>query len=51
MDVKIILKINLVSEHIPSGFAMSTISSFRSIENKHEVCRGKYFENLDEKVL
>ena len=30
-----------VSEHIPSGFSMSTISSFRSIENKREVYRGK----------
>ena len=30
-----------VSKHIPSGFSMSTISSFRSIENKHGVCRGK----------
>ena len=29
-----------VSKHIPSGFLMSTISSFRSIENKHGVCRG-----------
>ena len=29
-----------VSEHIPTGFAMSTISSFRSIENKHDVYRG-----------
>ena len=28
-----------VSEHIPSGFLMSTISSFRSIENKHGVYR------------
>ena len=26
-----------VSEHIPSGFSMSTIASFRSIENKHDV--------------
>ena len=26
-----------VSKHIPSGFSMSTISSFRSIENKHDV--------------
>ena len=26
-----------VSEHIPSGFSMSTISSFRSIENKYDV--------------
>ena len=30
-----------VSEHILSGFSMSTISSFRSIENKHGVYRGK----------
>ena len=26
-----------VSEPIPSGFSISIISSFRSIENKHEV--------------
>ena len=32
-----------VSEHIPSGFSMRTISSFRIIENKHtDVYRGKY---------
>ena len=30
-----------VSEHIPSGFSMSTISSLKSIENKHDVYRGK----------
>ena len=30
------------SEHIQSGFSTSTISSFRSIENKLDVCRGKY---------
>ena len=30
-----------VSEHIASVFSMSTISSFRSIENKHDVYRGK----------
>ena len=30
-----------VSEHIPSGFSMSAISSFRSIQNKHDVYRGK----------
>ena len=30
-----------ISEDIPSGFSMSTISSFRSIENKHDVYRGK----------
>ena len=28
-------------EHIPSGFSMTTISSFNSIENKHAVNRGK----------
>ena len=28
-------------EHIPSGFSMSTISSFITIENKHDVYRGK----------
>ena len=30
-----------VSEHIPSGFSMSAISSFRNIEIKHDVYRGK----------
>ena len=30
-----------VSEHIPSGLSMSTISSFRRIENKYDVYRGK----------
>ena len=30
-----------VGKHIPSGFSMSTISSFKSIENKHVVYRGK----------
>ena len=30
-----------VSENIPSVFSMSTISLFRSIENKRDVCRGK----------
>ena len=30
-----------VSKHIPTGFSMSTISSFRSMENKHDVYRGK----------
>ena len=29
------------SEHIPSGSSMSAISLFRSIENKHDVYRGK----------
>ena len=32
-----------VSEHIPSGFSMSSISLFRSIENKHDVYRGKNY--------
>ena len=30
-----------VSEHILSGISMSTISSFKSIESKHDVYRGK----------
>ena len=30
-----------VSEHIPSDFSMSTIPTFGSIENKHDVYRGK----------
>ena len=30
-----------VSEDIPSGFSVSTISSFRNIENKHDVYRDK----------
>ena len=30
-----------VNKHIPSGFPMSTISSFRSIENKHDLYRSK----------
>ena len=30
-----------VGEHIPSGFSMSTISSFKNIENMHDAYRGK----------
>ena len=30
-----------VIKHISPGFSMSTISSFRSIKNKHDVRRGK----------
>ena len=47
MDVKIILKIQVgkhipkVGKHIPSGFWVSTITLFKSIENKHDVSRGK----------
>ena len=37
-----------VDKHIPSGFSMSTISSFKSLENKHDVFRGT---RLHEKVL
>ena len=45
-----------VSEHTPSGFSMPTISSFRSIENKHDVYRGKdcmkkFCELLREQVI
>ena len=29
------------SEHIPSGFSRSSISSFKTIENKDDVYRGK----------
>ena len=44
MDLKIILEIHLqikVSEHTSSAFLMSTIYSFRNIENKHDVYRSK----------
>ena len=30
-----------LSNHIPSDYSMSTVSLFRSIENKHDVYRGK----------
>ena len=45
-----------LSEHIPSSFSMSTISSFRSIENKHDVYRGKdcmkkFYESLREHAM
>ena len=30
-----------VGEYIPSGFSMSAILSFKDIENKHDVYRGK----------
>ena len=45
-----------VSEHIPSGFSMSTISLFKSIENKHDVYRGtdcmiKFCESLREHAI
>ena len=28
-----------VCKHIPSGFSMSTIFSFRNIENNHKMCK------------
>ena len=40
MDVKTILKDHLWQNY-PSGFSMSVISSFKDIENKHDVYRGK----------
>ena len=33
--------ITKVSKHIPSGFSVSTVSSFRSTENNHNEYRGK----------
>ena len=38
-----------VSKHIPSGFSMSTISSFRRIENKHDQYSGKDCIKKDKK--
>ena len=45
-----------VSEHSPSGFSMSTISSFRSKENKHDLyigtdCMKKFCESLREHTM
>ena len=45
-----------VGKHIPSGFSMSTMSSFKSIENKHDVYRGndwmkKFCESLREHLM
>ena len=44
MDVRIILEIyskQKVSKHIPTDFPMSKISSFKNIENNHDVYRDK----------
>ena len=43
-------------EYIPSGFLMFTISSFKSIEKKHDVyrsrdCMKKFFESLREHTI
>ena len=45
-----------VSEHIQSGFSMSTISSFKSIENEHDIyigidCIKKFCESLREHAM
>ena len=45
-----------VSEHILSGFSMSTIPLFKDIENKHDAYRGKdcmkkFCESLREHVM
>ena len=45
-----------VSEHIPLSFSMSTVSYFRSIENKHDMYGGKdcmkiFFEFLREHTI
>ena len=45
-----------VSKHIPSGFSMSAISSFKSIDNKHDVyrskdCMKKFYESLREHAI
>ena len=45
-----------VGGHIPSGFSMSAIWSFKNLENKHDVYRGKdcmkkFCESLREHVV
>ena len=45
-----------VSKHIPSDFSVSTTSSFRSIESKHEVykdkdCMNKFCESLRQHAI
>ena len=45
-----------VSEHIPPGFSVSTMSSFKSTESNHDVYRGrgcmiKFCESLREHAL
>ena len=43
--------ITKVREHIPSNISISTISSLRSIENKHDVYRGSdYMKNFCESL-
>ena len=45
-----------VGEHIPSEFSLSTLLSFKSIENKHDVYKGedcmkKFCESLGEHIM
>ena len=37
-----ILSSTKIDKYIPSGFTMSTILSFKSTENKHDLYRDKY---------
>ena len=45
----------IVSKHIPSGLSMSTITSFKSIENKHmyraKDCMKKFCEFVREQAM
>ena len=45
-----------IGKHVPSGCFLSTISSFKSMENNHDVYRGKermkkFFESLREHTV
>ena len=63
MDINLYIEIILknssttkVSEHIPSGFSMLTISSCKNMEVKHDVYRGKdcmkrFYESLREHAM
>ena len=47
---------NKVGEHTPSVFSMSAISSFKSIEDRHDVyigknCMKKFYESLREHAM
>ena len=35
-----------IGKNIPSGFSIHTMSSFKSKENKHDICRGKYCRKM-----
>ena len=57
MHEKIILKVHLqVGEHIPSGFSMSTVLSFKNIKNKYDGykvkdCMKKFCEYLRQRAI